>query len=94
MIVMLAKIKTSSRSGSINKMRLSCDIQTTDSTVRSHSEVSSNYLHKTFHTVAGRLIVSEVDLVLNVDFYSNKKFLLFARALLVGNEGLYSTILK
>ena len=44
--------------------------------------------------VAGRLIVSEVDLVLNVDFYSNKEFLLFARALLVGNEGLYSTILK
>ena len=41
MILMLAKIKTSSRSGSMNETRLPCDIQTTDSTVRSHSEVSS-----------------------------------------------------
>ena len=44
--------------------------------------------------VAGRLIVSEVDLVLNVDFYLNKEFSLFARAIFVENEGLYSTILK
>ena len=44
--------------------------------------------------VPGQLIVSEVDLVLNLDFYSNKKFLLFARALLMGNQEFYSTILK
>ena len=40
-IIMFAKIKTISRSGSTNKTRLPYDIQITDSTVHSHSKVSS-----------------------------------------------------